>query len=184
MIPITVFLLDGAALRVAFPYDAGTKDAIKALGATPVYEQKKFRYWSLPLSALDKLIAKFGDALACEPAVFLATDAKPQAQLQAEYGIDNPAICPACGTVRRKLQGDYWEAHCRCRYVAGGAQGVDTPTVAVKPQEGANFWHSGASVDVSQATKLDKLLHDNLPAWQIAEQKQKALKGKGKKWTR
>ena len=37
---------------------------------------------------------------------------------------------------------------------------------------------------MGEVTKVDKMLHDGLPRWAAQEQKDKAMKEKGKKWTR
>lgn len=195
MIPITVFLLGPDVLRIAFRYDVATKDALKALGAVPVFEAKKFLYWTLPLAALDKLIKVFGDDLAVDAEVFMAANPKTPAMVRAENDLwaerqgvavpaqeganlgrggatgvgGNPGKCPACGVAWVYRDGTGWEPGCRCSCVAGPG------TVRYDPVP---------LVDASKTTKYDEMLLANLPAWQVAAAKKAAMRQKGRKWTR
>ena len=190
---LTAFLLTPDTLRVAFRYDAGTVEQIKRIdGAT---WNKAGKYWTLPLNALDKLIKVFGDDLAVDAEAFLAANPKTPAMVRAENALwaerqgiaikpqDAPILptgeatgrpacpgkCPACNTVWVYRDGTGWEPGCRCSCVAGPG------TVRYDPVPLEN---------AGTPTKYDEMLVKNLPAWVRQAEKDKARKGKGKKWAK
>ena len=80
MIPITAFLIPPATIRVAFPYDAATVATVKALPGSAFVKDGK--YWTLPVSGLDALIAACGEGLAVHPDVLAAKQADEERRVR------------------------------------------------------------------------------------------------------
>ena len=68
-------------LALDFEFSASTNAILKTIGAE---FKPRGKFWTLPISRLDKLIAKFGDTLTCDTEVWLAASPKLPAQVRAE----------------------------------------------------------------------------------------------------
>jgi hypothetical protein len=132
-----------------FDFNADTNATLKAIGGG---WDKPAKVWTLPVSRLDKLIARCGDELMCDTEVWLAAPVKRS---------PCPGKCPACNVMWVYRDATGWEPGCRCSCVPVGSVRYDPVPL------------TGKAADVAP-TRFDTLLADGLPRWAANQEREKA----------
>jgi len=178
----TVMLDPTGNLRVSFAYDMEIVTRIKTVpGAAWV---KAGKYWALPLSSLDRLIAEFGDDLAIHPDVVMAASDRTPAMVFAD-------VLRQAGITLTDVDGrlvgsggcycaDPWQRLIDER--ADQLRRLAPVTVVTKPTS----LPTPPAADLSKLTEFDKLAAANWDKWVKNQAEEDAVKkaAKNRRWAK